>query len=124
MGKKKIVFVYNADSGIFSSIGDYVHKVVSPSTYGCNLCGLTYGNTGMMKQSWKSFVSGLKFPVEFLHKDEFSKKYDLEDVSFPCAFIESEGELELLINSDEMNALSNLDELKSLVSEKVAAVPD
>ena len=123
MENKKIIFVYNADSGIFSSVGDYVHKMVSPSTYGCNLCGLTYGNTGM-KRSWKYFVSGLKFPVEFLHRDEFSEKYDIEGASFPCAYIESDAGLELLINSDEMNALGSLDELKSVVSEKLVAISD
>ncbi|WP_342303684.1 hypothetical protein [Methanolobus sp. ZRKC5] len=123
MGTKKIIFVYNADSGIFNSIEDYVHKIASPSTYDCNLCGLTYGNVGM-KSGWKQFVSGLKFPVEFLHKDEFLEKYDIENVSFPCAYIESDNEVELLISSDEMNSLDELDDLMSLVSLKMADIPD
>lgn len=122
MGTKKIVFVYNADSGLFNSIEDYVHKAVSASTYGCNLCGLTYGNLGM-RNNWKQFTSGLKFPVEFLHKDEFFEIYDIRDASFPCAYIESDGELELLISSDEMNAPENLEELKLLVSEKLKLIP-
>lgn len=123
MGNKKLIFVYNADSGIFSSIGDYVHKIASPSTYGCNLCGLTYGNVGM-KSSWKQFVSRLKFPVDFLHKDDFLEKYDIEDVLFPCAYIEYDNGLELLITSDEMNALGTLEELMSLVSGKLVDISD
>jgi hypothetical protein len=69
---KKVIFVYNADSGIFNSIEDYVHKIVSPSTYGCNLCGLTYGNMGM-KNNWKQYISGQKYPVEFSTRMIFSK---------------------------------------------------
>lgn len=123
MGKKKIVFVYNADSGLFNSVGDYVHKIVSPSTYGCNLCGLTFGNLGV-RNDWKVFTSALKFHAEFLHKDEFFEKYDVPDASFPCAYIESDGKLELLIDSNEVNNLKTLEELKSLVSEKLKSIPD
>ncbi|WP_292470338.1 hypothetical protein [Methanolobus sp.] len=120
---KKVIFVYNADSGIFNSIEDYVHKIVSPSTYGCNLCGLTYGNMGM-KNNWKQYISGQKYPVEFLHKDVFFKKYNLDNVSFPCAYIEYNGKIELLITSDEINYLGTLEELMLLVSKKLADISD
>lgn len=121
MEGKKVIFVYNAVSGLLNSLEDYVHKVVSPSTYACNLCGLTFGNTGM-KSKWKQFISNLNFSVNFMHKDEFLERYSIKDASFPCAFIESDSELELLISSDEMNGPETLDELKSLVSEKLKQI--
>ncbi|RNI14159.1 hypothetical protein EFE42_06005 [Methanohalophilus sp. RSK] len=31
-----IIFVYNADSGLLNEMKDYVHKIVSPASYGCN----------------------------------------------------------------------------------------
>ena len=31
----RLVFVYNAKSGVINGIFDYVHKFVSPSTYSC-----------------------------------------------------------------------------------------
>ena len=74
----KIIFVYNADSGIINTVKDYFHKIVKPSTYQCNLCSLTFDNLGM-KKGWKTFVDDLEPEIEFLHKDEFFKK-KVEDV--------------------------------------------
>ncbi len=118
MGRKRIIFVCNADSGILDAAEDYIHKIISPSTYNCNLCGLTYGNMGM-KNEWRQFVSGLGYPVDFLHKDEFAEQFDDENASFPCAYMEYDGDIDLLISSDEMNSLGSLEQLMSLVSEKL-----
>lgn len=75
--KDILVFVYNADSGVFSELKDYVHKAVSPSTYDCPLCALTYGSTGGMKKEWNTFLKELDFRVEFLHRDEMAKNIPL-----------------------------------------------
>jgi hypothetical protein len=48
----KLIFVYNADSGILNAIKDLIHKNVSPETYPCSLCAVTYDNLGM-KREWK-----------------------------------------------------------------------
>ncbi|WP_232221892.1 hypothetical protein [Methanococcoides burtonii] len=50
MSKNTLIFVYNADSGLINEMKDYVHKIVSPSTYECNLCAITYGNTGIKNE--------------------------------------------------------------------------
>ena len=112
----QLVFVYNADSGIFSGIKDLVHKSVSPKTYGCNLCGLTYGGISM-KQEWKEFIKNLPIKVAFLHKDEFIKTHpQLASVSFPVVF-KKEGEtLKEFISSDEINKQKSLEDLKKLVN--------
>ena len=34
MSIDQLIFVYNADSGLFSSLTDFAHKSISPST--CN----------------------------------------------------------------------------------------
>jgi hypothetical protein len=39
--KISLVFVYNADSGVFNTLSDIAHKIFSPETYACNLCALT-----------------------------------------------------------------------------------
>ena len=31
----KIIFVYNADSGLVNGLIDWAHKIVSPETYSC-----------------------------------------------------------------------------------------
>lgn len=121
MGKKLLVFVYNSDSGLMNEMKDYLHKIISPSTYGCNLCALTYSNTGM-ESDWKSFIEDLGLPVRFLYKDEFRQTYGRMEASFPCAFIDEDGILSLLITSDETNQQTTLEELKKLVKKKVEAV--
>ncbi len=118
---KKIVFVYNADSGVINMLKDYVHKIVSPSTYGCRLCSLIYDNRGV-KDSWKEFVSQLHFRSQFLHRDEFVDKYGMKDDELPCVYMEKDGKLDLFIPASEIDQCNNLEELKSLVSGKLAGM--
>jgi hypothetical protein len=68
-----LILVYNADSSFFNIIKDVLHKIISPSTYQCNLCTLTYG-TVRMKEKWKAFIDKLKILAEFLHRDDFVRK--------------------------------------------------
>jgi len=65
----ELILVYNAESRFFNIVMDCLHKIVSPSTYQCRLCALTYG-TIRMKDEWKEFIDKLKIPTEFLHRDD------------------------------------------------------
>ncbi|TFF95012.1 hypothetical protein EU546_04040 [Candidatus Thorarchaeota archaeon] len=121
MTSPALVFVYNADSGVMNAAKDFFHKIVSPETYECNLCAVTYGNF-RMKGTWRSFIDELEMPVEFLHRDEFRNRYDFEDESFPSVFVDKNGELEYFITTDEMNRLRSLEELKGLVQDRVAGL--
>ena len=56
--KKELILVYNANSGFYNMIKDALHKSISPNTYSCNLCGLTFG-TIRMKSKWKKFIKNL-----------------------------------------------------------------
>jgi len=117
-GKPTIVFVYNAESGVFHSIGDYIQKVVSPRSYRCKLCAVTYGNLGM-KNEWKTFIDELKFPVEFLHRDEFKKHYPTMNFEFPAVFVKRDYSLLLLIPHTDINNIHTLEELMVLVNNKM-----
>jgi hypothetical protein len=44
---KKLIFVYNINFDLFSAARYYFHKIISLSTYECNLCAIPYGNLGM-----------------------------------------------------------------------------
>lgn len=116
--EETLIFVYNADSGVFHEFKDYVHKAVLPSTYGCNLCAITFGALGM-KSDWKSFIEGLDLPVEFLHRDEFADRYPSMDVKFPAAFLKSGADISLLIPHTEINKAKSVDDLITLVNEEV-----
>ena len=116
---QKIVFVYNADSDFFSLVKDFFHKTFKPSTYPCNLCGITYSIKSFgKKKEWKHFLNRLNIPTIFLHRDEFQERYTLPDVKFPSAYIETGSNLELFISQEEMNGFKNLEDLKSFMLEK------
>ena len=126
--KKKLVFIYNADSGAVNAVKDWWHKLLKPSTYSCNLCVQTFGAFGM-KKDWKKFINDLDVPVEFikkdkfsfeiLHRDEFKEKYDMPDAKFPSAYINSNSQLKLFISREEMNSVKSLNELMELVNQKL-----
>ena len=61
--KAGLVFVYNADSGLFNAVSDAAHKIFSPRTYQCNLCALTHSAIGMRRE-WKQFLDSLDVPLE------------------------------------------------------------
>jgi len=111
-----LIFAYNTDSGFLEALKDGKRKVVSPSTYPCRLCALTYG-LATMRPRWRSFVEGLGVRVKFLHRDEFRERYG--EAGFPSAYIDRGGELEIFIGSDEMNATETLDDLMALVGERL-----
>ena len=77
-----LIFVYNADSGLVAMLGDITHRIVSPQTYPCKLCALTYSVNGMSRD-WKNFVGALGRRVIFLHRDELQKLYGIAEVPPP-----------------------------------------
>lgn len=120
--KQKLIFVYNADSSLFNQVGDLIHKTISPRTYKCNLCGLTYSGVNM-KDEWKNFIKSLPVEVELLHKDEFLREFPkAQDTNFPIAFIKQNGNLIKLISTEEINRANNLEMLKNLVQGKVSTI--
>lgn len=119
ISKAALVFVYNAESGLFAALTDMAHKVFSPQTYQCNLCALTYSTFGM-RQSWKRFLETLDRPLEFLHADELRSRYAVSGVPLPAIFTKEGERLKLLIDADSLNNCQTIDDLMRLVKEKVS----
>jgi len=114
-----LVFVYNADRGLFNMMADISHKVLSPSTYPCNLCGLTHGAFSMRKE-WRDFLAKIKPPLTFLHRDEFRKEFKLED-ELPAIYIKDlrTEELRPFIDATTLKTLTGLEDLKHMISDKL-----
>ncbi len=110
-----ILFVYNADSGVFNTLTDIAHKIFSPQSYECNLCAITYGNFAM-RAEWKEFLETLDADFEFLHRDELATRYGLKDVHLPAVFLKTGDTPELWIGAEEINACRNIDGLKTLIT--------
>lgn len=122
LSKPKIVFVYNADSGVFNLAADIAHKIFSPQTYACNLCAITHSNFGMRKE-WKSYLESLENPLEFLHADEFKEKYGIEKVSLPAIFIEESGSLRQIAAAPQINECRSIEDLKRIIDNELAELP-
>jgi hypothetical protein len=115
----KLVFVYNADSGVFNTLADAAHKIFSPRTYACNLCALTH-TAVRMRGEWREFLDGLGLPLEFLHADEFEARYGPKGVRLPSVFAEDGRGLSVLAGADSIDACRTLDDLKRLIAEGLA----
>lgn len=109
-----LVFVYNADSGLFNTLSDSVHKLISPETYNCNLCALTYGAFGM-RDEWRAFLETLDASPEFLHRDELATVYGITGAPLPAVFRKAGESLQLLAGADAINACSTMSQLKELI---------
>lgn len=113
-----LIFVYNANGDLFSKMSDFAHKILSPSTYACSLCALTYDNFGI-KNEWANFLQQLNLEQGFYHKDEFIKKYNLPDTAFPAIYIKQLFEIKIFIPPEEINACKSYKELEYLITQKI-----
>lgn len=116
MKPAQLIFVYNADSGLFNTLGDIAHKLLSPQTYSCNLCAITHGYFREREQ-WRRYIENLPYAVTFLHRDEFRKQYPEKTEPFPAIYRDSGQQLVQVISREEINACSSIEELQSLINE-------
>jgi hypothetical protein len=116
----ELLFVYNANGGLINGLFDFAHKNLSPKTYSCNLCAITYGNLGMKKE-WKNYLKNIPYSIRFFHKDEFAQKYPdscLEPL--PTLFVkEKDAPLRVLVSADEINAARNIADLQKILDQKL-----
>jgi len=110
----KLVFVYNADSGLFNTLTDIAHKLISPDTYQCNLCNLTHGYFAA-REEWTSFLHDLDAEIEFLHRDEYMARYPDAKVEFPAIFVNANDELRLWVDKNVINEMASADALMEMI---------
>lgn len=108
----KLIFVYNAESDFISKTLDFAHKIISPTTYQCDLCALTHDNFGE-KKAWKEFRENHKVAMEFLYKSEFEKRYFKTE--YPALYIEANGEFELIISPKQFKKVDDVQGLIQIV---------
>lgn len=119
----KLIFVYNADSGVFNLFADMAHKFFSPDTYNCRLCMLTHGHLGMQDR-WKEYLATLAAQLIFLHRDEFYQQYGQHlTAALPAMFLDRQAEVELIMPESEMNACDTLDALIHAMDNRLVTLP-
>ena len=124
---RKIIFIYNANSDGGSQLLDFAHKIMSPATYDCQLCSLTFGKFTENRQ-WKAFrkdLSSKGYATSFLHKDEFKKSYKSKfghAFTFPIILLETEYDLEVMVTTEQLNDLKKVEELIAVVEASVGSL--
>jgi hypothetical protein len=117
---RRLILVYNADSGVLSMVKDAVWKVVRPSTYPCSLCALTYGRVSMHGR-WRRFLDGLPHAKVFHHKDDFALAFPDMAIALPAMLV-AEGTTppQVLVSAAELDALPDLSALIALLEARLA----
>ena len=114
-----LLFVYNADSGIFNTLTDIAHKMFSPDTYECNLCAITHSHFSM-RTAWADYLETLNANLEFLHRDELINQYGEQNASLPAIFFVADNKkLELAVDSDKINKCKTIEDLQTAIQKSL-----
>ena len=115
--ESELIFVYNAKSGMVNEFLDFAHKIVSPSTYNCNLCAISYGNF-TMKKKWSDYISSLPVRSTFTYKDKVSE-YGYNNIELPSIIFRNGSRSKVIVSSEEINKLKKIDQLINILSDRL-----
>ena len=117
-----MVFVWNADAGWQHALLDSLHKVVSPQTYSCKLCQLTYGIAGP-KTRWSRFLKTIEHPIEFYHRDEFQgtpMAQQLPGLELPAVLVYRAEKWQLFLSRSEIEQFQDLEALLAELNNRIS----
>ena len=116
-----LIFVYNAPDGIAAALIDAAHKLISPATYPCSLCAVTYGAVAM-RRDWKVYLARLPYPVKFYHRDGFLRSFPALEVALPAILIaKADAPPRLLIDAATLDAQADVASLIATLDAALAA---
>jgi hypothetical protein len=115
---RSLVFVYNVDSEILPKTNDHM-RMAMPGKETCGLLALTFSPIGMKKE-WRRFVHALDIPARFLSRDEFLAEF--RTTPFPAVFLQTGNDLFVFISADEINQCARLEDLISLVQQRLTQI--
>lgn len=101
----RVIFIYNADSGILAAMWDSARKVVG-SENACSLCSITHG-IFTEKAEWSEIERSLGTRTVYYHRDdvpgELRDFIEHESLALPAVVIEREdGDYEVAVTADTL----------------------
>ena len=115
--------VYNADEGLGAAALDFLHKLLRPATYPCDLCAITYG-VFSMRGEWREWLAAQPFAAEFHHRQDFSRSYPAHaHLPLPAILRRDGDELALLLGHDNMRADMSVRQLIAAVELRLSGAP-
>jgi hypothetical protein len=110
----ELLFVYNANNDPISKLGDYVHKIVSPSTYKCDLCALTHHNFGT-RSSWKKFIDQTSDEMKFWYINDFEAAFDTSYNS-PVVLEKTDNNFKIVLGKEQLASVKDAAALIKLIT--------
>lgn len=119
MTTRTLIFIYNANGGIFSAMADAAHKLISPATYPCSLCAITYGAVSM-RGEWKAYLKRLGHETRFYHRDDFARDWPGEAVTLPAIVEVTEGgTLSTVIAKEDLDTVQSVAQLITMLEDRL-----
>ncbi len=119
MTTRTLIFIYNANGGLFSAMVDAAHKLVSPATYPCSLCAITYGAVSM-RGEWKAYLKRLGHETRFYHRDDFARDWPGEAVTLPAILEQtSAGTLSTVMSKEDLDTVQSVAQLVSMLEDRL-----
>ncbi len=69
-----------------------------------------------MKKKWTDYITALPYNSVFLHRDEFSDKYNIEKPKLPAAYVLKDDKVKIFLSKKVVDGAADLDELISNIS--------
>lgn len=122
MSDHNVIFVYNADTGWFNLMADIGHKIFSPKTYPCSLCGLTHGVLKVRKE-WDDFVKEPPAAFVFWHRDEFHDAMPelAAATELPVVLLQRGDALSVMLSKKQLDDMTTIAELRAAIIEGLDA---
>lgn len=117
-----LIFVFNCERGNLSAIKDYSQKRTDDKVPECVLLNLISSPVGI-KKSWKRFIQALRIPSRFLYRDEYEEEFGALLMPLPAVFLHSNKTKSLFISAGELGGIRSVDDLITLVNQKLGALP-
>jgi hypothetical protein len=115
----ELLFVYNADSGVFNTMSDMAHKLLSPESYSCSLCSITHG-VFKERDDWRQFIESLPIDSRFLHRDDFKRQYsNMGHLRLPVLLLRQGDDVEVLLDHERIAACRSVKELSNMILERL-----
>ena len=116
----RLIFVYNAEAGIAAGLVDTLHKLVSPATYACDLCAITYGLLGPRKE-WRAWLAKSAVDAAFFHRRDFRAAYPGIDVALPAILVEADGQVRPLLDAKDFAGIDSVPALTDRIEAALRA---
>ncbi len=116
-----MLFVYNADSNFLNKYIDIAHKIISPTTYSCDLCSLTHGNF-LEKKAWREYREGVDHVFRFRYKNDFLATFKGEAYKtfrFPIILENKMNGFDVILDAEQLRLTQTIEDLIKALEEKL-----